>query len=81
MDRLNKHLNIVKSVITEIYDNYTEGTASTEHLLVQDEESRNYLLLMNSWMHGSRFYGILIHILHSCTLFSFSPVWAKKREF
>ncbi|MEN0046085.1 MAG: element excision factor XisI family protein [Bacteroidota bacterium] len=62
MDRLSKHVEIVKSVISEIYENYIEGIENTEHILIQDEKHNNYLLLMNSWMHGSRFYGILIHM-------------------
>jgi len=53
--------SIAKDVIQEIYDHYAQAKDSTNRLVV-DNNSHNYLLISNSWQHGRRYYGIIIHI-------------------
>ncbi|MEM1325745.1 MAG: element excision factor XisI family protein [Bacteroidota bacterium] len=62
MDKLTRHIQISKEIIRGIYEDSISQDNKDEYILVMDEQSSNFLLVMNTWQDSTRFYGNLIHI-------------------
>lgn len=62
MERVEQYREISKHIIQEVgeYDAGAEHDIRSQ--VIVDEQTGNYLLLMNGWKGERRFYGILIHI-------------------
>jgi len=61
MERVEKYKELCKKIIQDIYEQYVSSDDEIRNQIIFDEDSRNYLLIMNGWKGESRFYGILIH--------------------
>ncbi len=62
MERIEKYKEISKTIIRDVNQHISGSDDDIRNQVILDEETRNYLLLMNGWKGESRFYGILIHI-------------------
>lgn len=62
MERIESYREICKNIVREVYQQVSNSDDDIRNQFIQDEDSWNYLLLMNGWKGESRFYGILIHL-------------------
>ncbi|MEN0005593.1 MAG: XisI protein [Bacteroidota bacterium] len=62
MELRKKYANFAKNLLDEVYQIDIQSKDDIKIRKIFDEQTNNYLLIMDGWRGSSRLYGILIHL-------------------
>jgi hypothetical protein len=62
MERIEKYKKLSRKIIEQVYEMNLGADDDIRNQIIIDEDTNNFMLIMNGWKGESRFYGILIHL-------------------